>query len=47
MWQYYLIIYILIRYAFKDNDIPTAHKNTVWWQFQATNTIWLDIKIRH
>lgn len=47
MWQHYLIIYILIRYAFKDNKISTAYKNIAWWQFQATNAIVLDIKIRH
>lgn len=47
MWQDYLIIYILIRYAFKYNEISTAFKNIAWWQFQATKTIVLDIKIRH
>lgn len=57
MWQHDLIIYILSRYAFKSNNISTVYKNgsmydvyiyiySVWWQFQATNTIMLDIKIR-
>lgn len=29
MWQHYLIIYILIRYAFKDKGISTVYKNIV------------------
>lgn len=47
MWQYYLIIYILIRHVFKDNDISDVYKIIVWWQFQVTNTIVLDINMRH
>lgn len=42
-----LFIYTLIRYTFKGNNISTVHKNIARWQFQATNTIVLDIKIRH
>lgn len=46
MWQHYLMIYILIRYAFKDNKISTAYKNIVWWQL--TQLCWIlksDIRI--